>query len=199
MFWFLLYHRIKKKGVEFIPVSFLQLLLHLGACVFLLFTLHHILGLFKIGLKTRNLCPTSCLEPTQCSLCLWASLHRAPLAVLGCTGAVVSRMAWTLYPLAQHRRKRSETFCKWTLPYSRVSWNVCAPPRNLMDFVHMPMMAAPGSLAGRWLLLWPSQESWCKCSYAALILMMTRRGGCCFWLRRAGSRYLAGLLAWWEG
>lgn len=57
------------------------------------------------------------------TLCLWASLHRAPLGVPSCTGA---RMAWTLYPLAQDRRKRTETFCKWMLLYNHVFWDVCA-------------------------------------------------------------------------
>lgn len=56
----------------------------------------------------------------------WPSLHRAPWGIPGCTGAVVSRMALTLYPVTRDNRKRTKTLCRGCL-ISMFS-GLCLPP-----------------------------------------------------------------------
>lgn len=98
--------------------------------------------------------------PVQPAAWSQLSAHSVPLSISaqspsgcpGCTGAAVSQWPGHCIVLLRIEEKGLKHFVR-TLPYIHVFWDVYAPPRNLVDFVHMPTMPAPGRLAGRWLLL----------------------------------------------
>lgn len=100
-------------------------------CVFLIFTLHHIFGLFKNEFKTR----TACVQPASCSQLIICSV---PLSIpaqssLGCPrlhrGCSVQNGLDTICC-------GLETFCMWRLLYIHVFWCVEPYQKNGVFWTH---------------------------------------------------------------